>query len=413
MAPICVAIVGLSSRAKTSWAAEGHLPYLLSARGKQHYEIVALLNSSAEAAAAAKEHFNLPSSVRTYGDPAALAADPDIDLVVVNTRVDAHAGPARPSLEAGKAVFIEWPVADNAAVSRALLDPGTNEKYKAALERSVIGLQGPLTPILLKVKEILSSGRIGKILSSEARMFANILGRDSLSEGLAYFAERKVGGSPLTITYGHVVDYLQDALGEFCADSVKTTAVILHPEVAILKADGKPAHTVTTDVPEYLAVQGRMRDVRGRGRVAHGAPLVVTMRNGPPFKGQPAFEWTINGEKGEVLLTSPSGPYIFSGHSYDEKPRIRVHDHATDKVTEVEWAWEAWQEELGLNARSTGEVYERYAAWWEGGQPPAGELPEEEAWPRLLDAQRRMDHLQSILEEYDTQAWGKVGEVNR
>lgn len=106
----------------------------------------------------------------------------------------------RPSLEAGKAVFIEWPVAENAAASRALLEPGTDEKFKGALERSVVGLQGPVTPILLKLKEILNSGRIGKVLGSEARIFANMLDRDRLPEGLAYFVERKVGGSTLTIT---------------------------------------------------------------------------------------------------------------------------------------------------------------------------------------------------------------------
>lgn len=64
-----------------------------------------------------------------------------------------------------------------------------------------------------------------------------------------------------------------------------------------------------------------------------------------------------------------------------------------DEVVQIEWAWGEWQEELGLKARNTGEVYKRYAVWWEGGQPPAGELPEREAWPRLVEAQRRMDHL--------------------
>ena len=53
VAPIHVALVGLSASAKVTWAADAHLPYLLSARGKQHYELVALLNSSVEAAESA------------------------------------------------------------------------------------------------------------------------------------------------------------------------------------------------------------------------------------------------------------------------------------------------------------------------------------------------------------------------
>lgn len=52
MAPIHIAIIGLSASASTSWAEEGHLPYLLLPRAREHYEIVALLNSSVQAAEA-------------------------------------------------------------------------------------------------------------------------------------------------------------------------------------------------------------------------------------------------------------------------------------------------------------------------------------------------------------------------
>jgi predicted dehydrogenase len=102
MGPIPVALIGLSSTAKPSWAAEGHLPYLLSSRAKSHYEIVALLNSSVKAAETAKEHFNFPSSMKAYGNAAAVAADPNIDLVVYNTRVVMHFPTAEPSLKAEK-----------------------------------------------------------------------------------------------------------------------------------------------------------------------------------------------------------------------------------------------------------------------------------------------------------------------
>lgn len=402
MAPIQIALVGLSSGAKASWAAEGHLPYLLSKRGRANYEILALLNSSVKAAEAAKQHFDLPSTVRAYGDPASLAADPDVDLVVVNTRADTHAHLVRPALEAGKPVYVEWPVAESAAVSRALLDPGTHERYKAALEGSIVGLQGRVTPVLTKVGDLLDAGTIGKVLSSEAKVYANLWGRDVLPEGMVYFADRRVGGSGLRITYAHVVDHIQDVLGDLDPDSVKTTSAVLRPDLAVLGADGKTVRAVRSDVPDYLAVSGRMRDVRGRGRIARGAPLAVTLRNGAPFKGQPAFEWSIHGDKGEVLLTSPAGPYLFSGMSYGVRPRIRVHDHQSDAVSEVEWDWLDWQRGVDLKARSVGEVYERYAAWWRAGRP-AGELPEPERFPGLLDSQVRMEHLERILRDFDDQ----------
>jgi predicted dehydrogenase len=48
-----------------------------------------------------------PNDVKAYGDPAALAADPNINLIVVCTRVDIHASVIEPNLRAGKAVYIE------------------------------------------------------------------------------------------------------------------------------------------------------------------------------------------------------------------------------------------------------------------------------------------------------------------
>jgi predicted dehydrogenase len=115
MARIRVALVGLSTSAKVTWAADAHLPYLLSPRGKQHYELVALLNSSVEAAESAKTTCNLPDNVRAHGDPVDLAADPSVDLIVVNTHADVHFPVVEPSIRAGKGVFVERPLVENLA----------------------------------------------------------------------------------------------------------------------------------------------------------------------------------------------------------------------------------------------------------------------------------------------------------
>lgn len=77
MSPIRVGMIGLSARAKTSWASTAHLPYLLQApEGK--YIIIALCNSSVSAAQAAIEAYSLPASTKAYGNPDDLAHDQEV-----------------------------------------------------------------------------------------------------------------------------------------------------------------------------------------------------------------------------------------------------------------------------------------------------------------------------------------------
>lgn len=198
MAPIRLALIGLSQAAKTSWAADGHLPYLLSERGRERYQIAALLNSSSKAAEKAIESYKLGPAVKAYGSPQDLAIDPEIDLVVCTTRVDVHYDTIKPSVQAGKAVFVEWPLVENAGRAAELADLA-----KQSGSRTLIGLQARVAPVVLKVKDLLREGAIGKVVSSDVLAFTPGSGRDSMSEGLAYFLDKKVGGNPVTIAFGH------------------------------------------------------------------------------------------------------------------------------------------------------------------------------------------------------------------
>ena len=197
--PIRVALIGLSASgaAVTSWASIAHLPYLLSERGQAKYKIVALLNSSVEAANKAIEHYKLPAETRAYGDPAALAADKDIDLVVCNTRADTHYDPIYPSLAAGKDVYTEWPLEKNAEKARELA-----ALAKKSGSKTIIGLQGRLSPLTLKVKELVEQGKIGKVLNSEVRASIGI-GQLGWPKGFWFFYKKEIGGNPYTITFGH------------------------------------------------------------------------------------------------------------------------------------------------------------------------------------------------------------------
>lgn len=199
MAPIRLGIIGLSSSAVTSWASAAHLPYLLSPRGRSKYAILALCNSSVDSAKKAIQQYGLdPAKTRAYGDPAALAADPDIDLVVCCTRVDTHFALSKPSVEAGKSVFVEWPLTHDVESTRqlALL---ASEKGN----RSIVGLQGRLAPVVSRLKELLHLGKLGKVLSSHVQAYGGTIDRQTLAEGLSYFTDRKVGGNIFMIGFAH------------------------------------------------------------------------------------------------------------------------------------------------------------------------------------------------------------------
>lgn len=199
MAPIRTALIGLSSSAATSWASSAHLPYLLSARGRERYTITALCNSSVDAARRSIAAYGLPpETTKAYGDPRSLAEDPDIDLVVCCTRVDVHHPTSLPSVAAGKDVYVEWPLAQDAARAGELADAA-----RRGGGRTFVGLQGRVAPPLVKIREVLEGGAIGKVLSSDFRAAGGTVDRELLSPGLAYFADRSVGGNVYTIGFAH------------------------------------------------------------------------------------------------------------------------------------------------------------------------------------------------------------------
>lgn len=384
MPQIRVATIGLSASAITSWAASAHLPYLLSPRGRTHYEIVALLNSSVSAAEAARATFNLPCSVKAYGSPTDLAKDRDIDMVICCTRVDVHFGTIEPSIRAGKAVFVEWPLAENLA--RAIELTG-DEPFP----NSIIGLQGRVSPVTLRLKELLASGTIGKVLSSHVLSFGALLPRDALPVGMEYFAERKYGGNPIVIENGHTLDWVHEVLGEFA--EFESRMQIQRPEVNILGADGAIQKKIGTDVPDLLTIQGNLKSRDGVGGTVEGALLTHVFRHGTPFKGKPGLTLTINGEKGELLVTIGER-FLF----LEDPASILLHDHVTDEVKEIKWDWNDWQKELPIKARGVAELYERYAEWVESGKSQVNSGRE---WPTLEDAVTRTKQFETIFAQYD------------
>lgn len=121
-----------------------------------------------------------------------------VDLVVCCTRVDLHYETIKPSIQQGKSVYVEWPLASN--LSQAL-ELASLAKQKGA--KTMVGLQGQFSPIVNKVKSMIEQGALGKVLSSSVVGIGGVRSRDSIPSSLKYFTERSVGGNIVTIGFGH------------------------------------------------------------------------------------------------------------------------------------------------------------------------------------------------------------------
>ncbi|PTB68133.1 NAD(P)-binding protein [Trichoderma citrinoviride] len=392
---IRIALVGLSTHATSSWAATAHLPYLLSPRGQTQYKVVALLNSSQEAAEKARSHFNLPSDVKAYGDPAQLAADDEVDLVSIVVRSDKHYATVEPSFRAGKAVYVEWPLTESLERSLALVGK------RDGRDRNVIGLQGRLSPVAAKVKELMASGRLGKVLNSQVRgFFAMGLGKQpgTLLEGPMeeMFSTRGIGGNHFSIGYAHMVDLVHSVLGEF--KDFHSQLQIRWPEVVIVDKDGVQLRTRKNDVPDFVSAHGVLAP--GAANIQDGATLSVLYRSGKQFKGELPFVWYIQGQTGELKITSPIGPILQAATVPGVK--IELHDYKTDEVTEIEWEseWKDWQKELATpGCKLVGDMYNRYALWYQQEDKDAAPVGGE--WPTFDDAIRRHEELDRMLKDFD------------
>jgi predicted dehydrogenase len=135
---------------------------------------------------------------------AEVANDPDIDLVVSCIRVDRHAASLLPSIKAGKDVFTEWPMEANLAKAKAMADA---MKQQGGNSRHVVGLQGRYNPLANKLRDMLTSGAIGKVESSF--VVAHATGGASLPSSVDYFADKKIGGNAFTIVFAHSMEFVQ------------------------------------------------------------------------------------------------------------------------------------------------------------------------------------------------------------
>ncbi|KAH7348206.1 NAD-binding Rossmann fold oxidoreductase family protein [Pyrenochaeta sp. MPI-SDFR-AT-0127] len=295
-----IGLIGLS--AKGSWASRSHLGYL---QKSPLYTITALQNSSKSAAEAAAKAYTLDSIVATHDDPSSIASDPNVDIVAVSVNVLQHYALLRPAIEAGKDVFSEWPLGRNLAEAEELA-----QLAKEKGVRTMVGLQARQNPAILKAKEIVASGKLGRIVGTTMYGHGVLLG-SFITENFRNYLPVEAGANLVTVPFAHAVDALCFVLGE--VKDISATLVNNRPEVIILDAELKPSAKPTPKTAhDYVSITGTLEKGNGVVSVTYAPGLSRTGRD---------FVWEITGTEGSLLL---EGGATMAGHVQMFQPTIKL-----------------------------------------------------------------------------------------
>ena len=90
-----------------------------------------------------------------------MAADPDVDLIVVCVRVPGHRDLVMAGLQAGKAVLCEWPLGANLAEAEEMAGLARQRSVK-----TIVGLQARSDPTILYARDLVQEGYIGEVLTA-------------------------------------------------------------------------------------------------------------------------------------------------------------------------------------------------------------------------------------------------------
>lgn len=136
---------------------------------------------------------------QAYTDSAEMLAEADVDAVIVATIHDQLQPCGMAVVEAGKHLFVEKPMALNAADGRELVEAANQSGVKV-----MVGYTLPFLPTRVRMKQLIEQGAVGET----AHVFAGqIIGKMG-----GWLAEPQHGGGPLLYIGTHVIYQVLDVV---------------------------------------------------------------------------------------------------------------------------------------------------------------------------------------------------------
>lgn len=270
---LSVAVVGAGI---DHWSGTAHIPAIAALDGLR---LDHLVTSSPESASTASARWKVP----TTHELGQVLDDDTVDIVAVTVRVPRHAEIVEAAISAGKHVYCEWPLAVDSTQAKELaaLSDGRPDRIH------VTGLQGRFSPHLSTAADLLSAGRIGRLLAANLRLYLphGLLPRPAHR---AHLRHRAVAANVLSIQAGHTLDMLGTILGRPKVHSARLWSAV--PEFLLDTGERLPR-----DAPDNLVA---VLDYDGTVAVTQFS------QTGP----REAFAVEILGTEGLLRLTATSQP---------------------------------------------------------------------------------------------------------
>ena len=318
---IGVGVIGVAPG--RSWAALAHIPAL---KALPAFEVRALSTTRMESAKAAAEEFGVPQA---FDSAEALVNAPGVDLVAVTVKVPHHRELVLAALNAGKHVYCEWPLGNGLAEAEQLA-----ALAKAKGVHAVVGLQARCAPEMAYVRDLVADGYVGKVLSTTL-VGSGMNWGSMIDQPNAYTADKANGATMLSIPFGHTIDAVCQALGEFV-------------DVDAILANRRTSFKL---VPDNVEMPMTAHDqVLVQGTLAGGTTVSVHYRGGV-MRGTNLL-WEINGTEGDLQVTSMGGhaqmfPLTLSG-SHGDALGLSEMDVPESYL---------WTPELPMFAQNVAQVY--------------------------------------------------------
>jgi predicted dehydrogenase len=159
--------------------------------------------------------------------------------------------------------------------------------------RTVVGLQARQAPAIEFVRELLSDGYVGEVLSTT--MIGLSVPGDVVIQPNVYMLDGNNGANMLTVAVGHSLDTLNHVLGEFA--DLSAVSAIRRP---LITAEETREQITKTAVDQIAVV----------GTLTSGATASIHIREA--VAGGIGFLWEINGTDGTLRITADAAyPEIF------------------------------------------------------------------------------------------------------